>query len=111
MACLKYNRRQVRANDASKRTERQTQGAGTESRDSTLAVTNNKNGRAALDGVTRNILGSVSSGNTRCWLPPGEGKEVAEKEKKQVNPALERTDSNTAKTEMAECLGGSKNLK
>ena len=43
--------------------------AGAESSDSTLAE-----GRAALDDATRKTLYCVSSGDTRCWLPPREGK-------------------------------------
>ena len=49
-------------------TLQQTQGAGTESSDSTLAE-----GRAALDVLTRNTLFCVSSGNTLLTCPPGEG--------------------------------------
>ena len=46
----------------------QTQGAGTESSDSTLTK-----GRAALDAVTRNTLICVSSGNTLLACLHGEG--------------------------------------
>lgn len=42
-----------------------------ESTDSTLA-----GGRAAVDAATRKTLYCVSSGYTRCWLPPRRGEGI-----------------------------------